>query len=545
MSAPEQIVYIEGLALRRQNDLRSYAGDGVTVPPVCADTVWLDYRTIAGAPSPTLVANSGQTAGGSPVELITMRLTPSLTIRNRWVQAASQPVALPSLPPNAAQHLTRVVPPTFGDAAPPGNYAFTLTTEDGRPIPYNNGADWVVDSINYCLDFVAAPSPPGAYLDLRFYRYTGAVVAGLAPSASLRRYSTQDGQTTLGPNPAAGGMASFVVPPPAQSTEGAGNRFMFIAADGCVRGGVVSGEQWDGPSRGSASVAFGEDGRASGDNSAVIGGVQGVASEYAAAVLGGISCVASGHSSTCAGYHNEASGKSSAALGGYSVVASGERSACLGGWNNSADGLESAAIGGRENAAQGDHSVVLGGTQNQCAAAATASVAAGTLAVADYPGCFVWSDRSGLPTTASNSNQFMVGCAGGARFYSGGVGARSIGVSLPSGASAWGSLSDRNAKENLAALDSLDTLARVEALPIYEFNYIGTDPGLKCRGPMAQDWHLLFPSSKDALSIDTLDLDGITLAALKGLIALVRSQAARIDALENAFVEAARQPAHP
>ncbi len=35
---------------------------------------------------------------------------------------------------------------------------------------------------------------------------------------------------------------------------------------------------------------------------------------------------------------------------------------------------------------------------------------------------------------------------------------------------------------------------------------------------MAQDWHELFPSKKDPLRIETLDLDGVTLSALKGLL---------------------------
>ena len=38
------------------------------------------------------------------------------------------------------------------------------------------------------------------------------------------------------------------------------------------------------------------------------------------------------------------------------------------------------------------------------------------------------------------------------------------------------------------------------------------------RGPYAQDWHAAFPSAKDNLMIDTMDLDGITLSAVKGLI---------------------------
>ncbi len=52
-------------------------------------------------------------------------------------------------------------------------------------------------------------------------------------------------------------------------------------------------------------------------------------------------------------------------------------------------------------------------------------------------------------------------------------------------------------------------------------------------GPMAQDWHGMFPSSKDSLRIDTIDLDGVALAALKGLTSLVRKQESTIKDLQT------------
>ena len=73
-----------------------------------------------------------------------------------------------------------------------------------------------------------------------------------------------------------------------------------------------------------------------------------------------------------------------------------------------------------------------------------------------------------------------------------------------------------------------DTLERVGRLPLYEYNFIGGDPGSICRGPMAQDWHALFPAKKDPLGIDTMDLDGMTLAAVQGLLARMNAQEATI-----------------
>jgi hypothetical protein len=50
---------------------------------------------------------------------------------------------------------------------------------------------------------------------------------------------------------------------------------------------------------------------------------------------------------------------------------------------------------------------------------------------------------------------------------------------------------------------------------------------------MAQDWHAAFPSAKDPLTIDTMDLDGVALAAIKGLAARVASLEAALGRLQN------------
>ena len=88
-------------------------------------------------------------------------------------------------------------------------------------------------------------------------------------------------------------------------------------------------------------------------------------------------------------------------------------------------------------------------------------------------------------------------------------------------------------------LDAADVLARVEQLPLYTYNYIGQDPAVTNRGPVAQEWHALFPSGKDPLKIETMDLDGVALAAIQGLAARnaaleaeVAELRARVDAIE-------------
>ena len=219
--------------------------------------------------------------------------------------------------------------------------------------------------------------------------------------------------------------------------------------------------------------------------------------------------------------------------GGVNTFASGQYSTVGGGRENQTAGDYSTVGGGRENHAAGDYSVVPGGRGNIVSAGAAGSFAAGAQATAAHPGCFVWGDQAGGAgaTTSLNANEFVVGSSGGATFWT--DAGRTLGTTLAPGASAWSVVCDGAKKENLAPLAYADVLAQVEGLEIYEFNYIGTDPDVKCRGPLAQDWHSRFPSRKDPCKIDTLDLDGITLAALKGLLAKVAALELRVIELEH------------
>jgi len=189
-----------------------------------------------------------------------------------------------------------------------------------------------------------------------------------------------------------------------------------------------------------------------------------------------------------------------------SVVVSGN--------TNSVTGQNSAIVCGANHTLVGNSSVILAGSG--CALTGNSSIAGGTGVTVAHNGCFAFGDSTGVVTTTAN-DQFLVGCAGGATFFSNT--ARTTGVAMAAGASSWAAVSDRNQKENIVELDYLSILDKFADLPIYEFSYKNADPEVRCRGPMAQDWHGQFPSpKKDPLRIDTLDLDGITLAILKGLL---------------------------
>jgi len=92
--------------------------------------------------------------------------------------------------------------------------------------------------------------------------------------------------------------------------------------------------------------------------------------------------------------------------------------------------------------------------------------------------------------------------------------------------------SDRNAKENFAAVDPREVLARVSALPISKWN-LKVDPCAQHIGPMAQDFYAAFGTGSDDKHIATVDADGVALAAIQGLNQKLIEELNRRDA-ENA-----------
>ena len=166
---------------------------------------------------------------------------------------------------------------------------------------------------------------------------------------------------------------------------GAGTRFMWVPSSAAVRGGSVSGGQWDAANIGAHSVVFGEDNLATQDYSVVSGGKANSATNLYATVGGG-----TGNSAT-QGFATVA--------GGSGGQASGSNSAIGGGLSNTASGLGSTVPGGEVNTAAGSY-----------------SLAAGYKATANALGSFIWADSaSGLGAPISNnvSDSFLVRAMGG------------------------------------------------------------------------------------------------------------------------------------
>ena len=139
--------------------------------------------------------------------------------------------------------------------------------------------------------------------------------------------------------------------------------------------------------------------------------------------------------------------------------------------------------------------------------------AAGHNAKAVHNYAFVWADGGISDFSSFGANSFSVRATGGTRFYSGAA----TGVELAAGSGGWSSLSDRNAKENVQPVDSRALLDKLAALPMGTWNYKEQDSSIRHIGPMAQDFRAAFGVGEDERHINTVDADGVALAAIQGL----------------------------
>jgi hypothetical protein len=213
-------------------------------------------------------------------------------------------------------------------------------------------------------------------------------------------------------------------------------------------------------------------------------------------------------------------GQPSTAMG-FGTKASGAASTAMG-TQTTASGYSSIATG-YFTAATGDYSTAMGYY-------ASTTDSGGT----PRHGTFVWGDGSpATPLRPTGHNQFVARAAGGVTFYSNS--AMTTGVTLAAGDGSWASVSDRARKRDFAPVDGDDILARLSVLPVTSWSYRDDSSGRRYIGPVAQDFHALFALGDDT-TIATLDVDGVTLSAVKALetrTADLRSDVARLER-ENA-----------
>jgi len=259
-------------------------------------------------------------------------------------------------------------------------------------------------------------------------------------------------------------------------TTASGTRMMWYPAKAAFRVGSFNGSSADDANIGAHSVAMGTDATAMGQDSIALGP----------------GAFASGDSSIALGYGSTAEAATAVAL------ASGNA------W-----GFGSFAVGSGTYAEN------------------TASMAMGVSTYSTHPYAFVYGD--GLVDTFSDApRQFMVRATGGFKFYSSTN--TTAGLQLASGNSAWTTLSDRNAKDALRPVDARAVLEKVAAMPLATWHYKTQDTKYRHMGPMAQDFYAAFELGETNTGIDTVDADGVALAAIQGLNALLAEKDAKLSA---------------
>jgi hypothetical protein len=250
------------------------------------------------------------------------------------------------------------------------------------------------------------------------------------------------------------------------------------------------------------------------------------------------------------GFHNTASGGGDAVIGGGGSTASGGRSSVLGGQNNTASGFQSALVGGDNNSVNSESSVILGGKANTIAGVRSVvgagfgnrvngnySFAAGTRTIVNsgHDGTFLWADNNFTDFGSVTANEFAVRASGGVRFVT--IVGGNTGCSIAPGGGAWNCTSDRNAKQDFSPVDGRAVLEKVAAMPIQTWRYKTEVSQARHMGPMAQDFRAAFNLGDDDKTIATVDPDGVALAAIQGLNALLQEQRKLIEAQRAEIAE--------
>lgn len=312
--------------------------------------------------------------------------------------------------------------------------------------------------------------------------------------------------------------------------EGEGSRVLWYGGKAAFRAGHVSGfgaTYWDLANLGFGSAAFGRNTRASGNYSFAAGQAATASGDESVALGNGTASAdrafafngtASAAGAVAIGSGAQAMGDDALALGP-SSIAGGLASITLG--PSIANGNFGVAIG-LQNSASGQFSVAIG--KNARTASRQGSVVIGD-------GCASFSSDS---VYATANNQFVVRGCGGIKMYTNQN--LSAGVEVAPGGSSWSSVSDRNRKENFLGLEGEDVLARLRTVPVTSWNYLTQDRSIRHMGPMAQDFHAAFGLGESNLLINSVDIDGVNMAAVQALTARTDALRAENEALraENA-----------
>lgn len=334
---------------------------------------------------------------------------------------------------------------------------------------------------------------------------------------------------------------------------GGGTRAFYNPRKAAFRAGRVSGTHWNDANVGEYSFAGGQNTIASGKHSTAFGYGSAASGNYSIAL--GDSSIATNKRSMAFGERARAVGISSVSIGkealsegqnafsiGYKTRSEGPYSGAIGeaslskGFHSFSYGYKDTALGdftlamGYNSKAEGEGSVAIGyntyttnpysvALGNNVQAVADRSFALGSfVSTNNKNGSFILGDASNS-TVLKNStlNQMMMRFDGGYILYTNA--ATTLGNYVNTSSSGWSSISDRNKKENFEQLSGEEILRKLKGVPVSKWNYIDGSDDVKYIGPMAQDFYRAFGlGGTDSLGINSINIDGVNLAAVQALI---------------------------
>jgi hypothetical protein len=235
------------------------------------------------------------------------------------------------------------------------------------------------------------------------------------------------------------------------------------------------------------------------------------------------------------GAGNTASSWFTTIAGGESNIASGSRSTVGGGAYNNASGSHATIGGGWANVASGLQSVIPGGREDTIRSGGNFSFAAGRHAVVLHSGCFVWGDGTGGRVATGGQNEWRARTSGGVWFYTNT--SHTTGAYMGPSQNGWTNICDRANKEHFKPIDKAALLERLARMPVTEYRVKGQDPEVRHIGPVAQDFHAAFGCGETELGINSVDADGVLMAAVQALHEQNQAMRRRLDVLEARLVE--------
>jgi hypothetical protein len=131
----------------------------------------------------------------------------------------------------------------------------------------------------------------------------------------------------------------------------------------------------------------------------------------------------------------------------------------------------------------------------------------------------------------TGADTFNVSAQGGVRFVTGGEQVTYI----ESGTTGWSTASSRTAKRNIEPVEPQNALDGVNSMEISTWEYRDGDDGGAGTvhiGPMAEDFHEAFDVGRSDKHINSINADGVALAAIEGVSEELGQRDERITDLE-------------